>query len=492
MQKLKQLFSDTLIYGISSVLARFINYLLVPLHTKVYTTAQYGIVGLIYSSIAFLNIIFTFGMESAYLRYGEDRDKARDVFKTVQLTLLGTSTVLALLLWFSAPALMPLINLPPESKRVFLMMIGIIWFDTLSIVPFAELRLVRKTLLYAGVRTVHVLINIALNLWLILGLHLGIEAVFIANLVASGCVTLFLAAYTHGMWRGGWNSTLLKKAVYFGLPFVPAGAGFIINKMIDRFFLANYLDLETAAALYGAGTTPLEVTGIYAACYKLGAFMLLLIQMFRYAWQPFFLQHSGDEEAPELFADTFLYFNIAAGAVFLGVALFVEKIVRIRIPFFDAYLVAPEYWSGLAIVPIILAAHWFHGWYMNFSAGIFIKEKTSLFPKVTLIGAAVTIVANLVLIPFFGMMGSAWATLGSYAVMALLLYKETTNLFDVPYSIIRAGAMLLIAGFCILIQPRVESLMGSEWMAGILLLIVGTGGIAALGVSGTAGNIQAN
>lgn len=468
------------------MLARFINYLLVPLHTKVFSTAQYGVVSLVYASIAFLNVVFTFGMESAYLRYAKDRDKARDVFKTIQLTLLATSTVLVILLWLFAPSFMPLLDLPPETQGLFLMMIGILWFDTLSLVPFAELRLERKTLLYAGARTVHVIINIALNGWLILGLHLGIEAVFIANLVASGFITLFLGMYTAGMWRGTLDIALLKKALAFGLPFVPAGVGFTANEMIDRFFLANYLDPGTAAALYGAGTSPLEVTGIYSACYKLAAFMLLLIQMFRMAWQPFFLQHGDDEEAPRLFADTFIYFNIAAGAVYLAVALFVEKIVQIRVPFIDAYLIAPEFWEGLAIVPVILAAYWFHGWYMNFSAGIFIKEKTAILPKIMLIGAVVTVIANAALIPFFGMMGSAWATLITYGVMALLLFKKSTDHFKVPYSIMRAGAMFLIAGFCIIIQPWVDNWVGSEWIAGVLLLILGVAGISATGLSGTA------
>ncbi len=485
MQKLKELFTDTLIYGVSSVLARFINYLLVPLHTKVFSTGQYGVIGLIYAATAFLNVLFTFGMESAYLRYGKDRRETRDVFKTVQSALLLTSTLLALLLWLFSPLIMPLIELLPETEAVYLMMIGILWFDTLGIVPFAELRLVRKAWLYAVLRTVHVIINIFLNLYLILGLDMGIEAVFIANLAASGLVTLALWLITSDLLKGTFNKAVLKKMALFGLPFVPAGLGFVVNEMIDRFFLGNYLDAETAAALYGAGTAPIEVVGIYSACYKLAAFMLLLIQMFRMAWQPFFLQHSEDDDAPALFADTFLYFNIAAAAVFLGVALFVEKIVQIRIPFLDAYLIAPEFWEGLAIVPVILAAYWFHGWYMNFSAGIFIREKTAVLPKITLIGAAVTVIANLALIPFFGMMGSAWATLFSYALMALLLFKKSTDLFAVPYSVLRAGSMLVIAGLCVFIQPAVTGWIGSEWTASIFLFISGIGGICALGLSGT-------
>src|SRR5699024_6577239 len=141
---------------------------------------------------------------------------------------------------------------------------------------------------------------------------------------------------------------------------------------------------------------------------------------------------------------------------------------------------------GLTIVPLILAAYWFHGWYMNFSAGIFIKEKTAILPKITLIGASVTIIFNIILIPFFGMMGAASATILSNAVMALWLYKRSVGFFRVPYQIIRAGLMLLIAAFCILIKANIASLVGSEWLAGIILLILGLGSITLLGLSGTA------
>src|SRR5699024_3372782 len=129
---------------------------------------------------------------------------------------------------------------------------------------------------------------------------------------------------------------------------------------------------------------------------------------------------------------------------------------------------------------------WFHGWYMNFSAGIFIKEKTKILPKITVVGAAVTVVFNLLLIPFFGMLGAAWATLLSSGMMALLLYQKSTSLFQVPYKIIRAGLMLLIAAFCIIIKAAVTNAVGSEWIASILLFIIGLGCITALGLSGTA------
>lgn len=481
LKKLKELLTDTLVYGISSVLARFINYLLVPFYTDVFRPEQYGIVGLVYSGIMFLNVVFTFGMESAYLRYAKEREKARDVFKTLQLVLLAAGSLLALLLWLFAPAIMPLMSLEPATKDFYLLMIGILWFDTLSIVPFAELRLVRKSFLFAVIRTGNVLVNLALNFYLILSLGWGIEAVFVANLIASAATTLLLWGITAGMWRGSWSTPLFHKALAFGLPFIPAGLGYAINETLDRFLLNNYLSQDTITQLYGPDFSTESIVGIYNACYKLGVFMLLFVQMFRMAWQPFFLRHSDSEDAKELYRNVFRYFNIAAGVLFLSVALFVEQIVQVKVPLLDAYIIGQDYWMGLNIVPVLLGAYWFQGWYMNFSAGIFIREETRILPKITLIGAGVTVMANLILIPYFGMMGSAVATLLSYAVMALLLYRSSRSVYPVSYSMKRAFLTVGLAAALLLLRPYTASWLGSEWTAAFLLLFLGIAGISSIG-----------
>lgn len=447
-----------------------------------FNTAQYGVVSLIYAALAFLNVVVTFGMESAYLRYAKDREKARNVFKTIQLSLLGFASLSALLLWILAPFIMPLISLDPGTKGIFLMMIGIIWFDTLSLVPFAELRLVRKSLLYAMIRLGNVLINIGLNFYLIWYLRWGIEAVFIANLAASGITTILIWLLTAPMLSGSWSRPILIKALKFGFPFVPAGLGYVINEMLDRFFLGNYMSQATVTELYSASMTPEDIVGIYSACYKLSVFMLLLVQMFRMAWQPFFLRHADEAGAKNLYRDVFRYFNGIAGVFFLLVALFVEQIVQIKIPFINAYLVDKEFWVGLQIVPFLLIAYWFQGWYMNFSAGIFIKEKTKVLPIITLIGAAVTIIANLLLIPYFGMMGAAAATLISYSLMALLLYYRSVQVYSVNYQIARAFLMIIVVVLCLIAQPWLSNWLNSEWISRFLMLIIGVAGMISLSI----------
>lgn len=473
MQKLKELFSDTLIYGISSVLARFINYLLVPLHTGVFNTAKYGVIGLVYAAIAFLNVLFSFGMESAYLRYAENRSEAANVFKTLQSALLIFASLLCFLLYLLMPWLLPLLNLGPETSGIFLIMLGILWFDTLSIVPLAELRLTRRAVMFAVLKTVNVLINIALNFYLILVLDFGIEAVFLANLAGSVVVTLLVWIVTADLLKGSFKKEWMKTAFEFGWPFVPSGIGFVVNEMLDRFLLNN-MDPSDAIRLYGTDTAPEDIVGIYNACYKLAVFMLLLVQMYRMAWQPFFMRHSKDGDSRALFGQAFIWYNAASALLFLGVALFREQIVAITIPGTSATLIDSSYWSGLEIVPFLLLAYWFHGWYINFSSGVFIKEKTRIFYKITLMGAVITIIANLMLIPYYGMTGSAVATLLSYGAMATTLGVYSKNVMDVPYRLPESFGLMVAAAILVFAESSIaEFINAGEFVVKGVILFAG-------------------
>lgn len=475
MKHLKELFSDTLIYGISHVFTRFVGYLLVPFYTGIFDTNVYGIVNLIYVLLAFLNIIFTYGMESTYFRYAKERDKAKDIFKTIQLFLLATTIVLMIIVWFLNPIINPYIGLV-EPFPLFTLMLGILAFDTLSAVPFAELRLARKPYHFALLKMLNVFINIGLNFYLILELNLSIEAVLISNVIASMITAFIVWGITFDMMKGSWDSQFLKKALIFGLPFVPAGIGYVINEMIDRFFLSK-MDSETLTNIYGLATDGSvyngeDIVGIYSAGYKVAVVMLLFVTVFRYAWQPFFMRKSDEEAAPTIFSETFTYFNLGAAGIFIFFSLFVYQLVQIEIPFTSATLIGKSYWLGLSVVPPLLMAYWFQGWYINFSAGIFIGEKTKVLAFITLIGSAITITGNFIFVPYFGMMASAYTTLASYAVMAFVIYFYSKKAFNVPYKIWRGVIILLIAYSTVLIQPHLEALLSSELLASILLLIL--------------------
>lgn len=426
------------------MVARFVNYLLVPLHTALFVPADYVIVGLAYGAIALLNVFFTFGFESSYLKFSKNREEAPSIFKTSQLFLGGFASGLVALLVVFKGELTPLLELSGETMSIFWLMAAILWLDTLMIVPFAELRVARRTFVFAWLKLFHVGLNVGLNLFLLLVLDMGVEAVFWSNAVASALTALMVWSVTAPFFREGtFEGRFLWSSFAFAWPFVPAGIGHAINEMFDRFFLAN-MPADRASALYGMGVTPEEVAGIYNGSYKLAVFMLLFIQMFRMAWQPFFMRHSDNPRAPVLFARSFTGLNLIAAVIFLVVGLFVNEIASLEIPYFGVSLLSLEYHSGLFIVPILLAAYWLYGWYIHFSAAIFIVGNTRVFSGVMIAGATVTITANYYLVPLFGMLGAALATLLSYLTMALLLLAVAQSRYPVPY---RVWTGLFMIGF---------------------------------------------
>lgn len=443
MSRIKELASDTAVYGLSSVVARFLNYLLVPFYTEFFAPGEYGVISLVYAGIVFLNVIFTFGMESSYIRYATDREGSKHVFRTIQTLLLGVGTILAVLMYVASDWIMPLMSLTPADKTIFTLLIGILWFDTLSIVPYAELRLVRKSFTYAGYRLANVLINLTLNIYLVAGLGWGIEAVLWSNLAASAITAFGLWAHTWSQLHGSFDVAVVRQVLLFGLPYVPNGLGFAINEVVDRFFV-NSMSVDTISRLYGTMYTADDITGIYNACYKLAIFMLLTVQMFRMAWQPFFMKYAKSDDNSTTFAAVFDWFNIFAGAIFVVISMFVADIAGIRVPFLgDGTLINDRYWAGLSIVPILLLAYWLQGWFVIFSAGIFIKEKTKLLPGITAVGAIITVSLNFLLVPQLGMEGAALATLACYAVISGLILYYSHKEMQVPYRVVRAIIAIL-------------------------------------------------
>lgn len=449
MSRIKELASDTAVYGLSSVVARFLNYLLVPFYTAYFAPGEYGVISLIYAGIVFLNVIFTFGMESSYIRYATEREGSKNVFRTIQTLLLGVGTTLALLMYVSSDWVMPLMSLTPADKTIFTLLIGILWFDALSIVPYAELRLVRKSFTYAGYRLANVGINLALNIFLVAGLGWGIEAVLWSNLAASAITALGLWVHTWSQLGGSFDVAVVRQVLLFGLPYVPNGLGFAINEVVDRFFI-NSMSIDTITQLYGSAYTADDITGIYNACYKLAIFMLLTVQMFRMAWQPFFMKYAKSDDNSATFAAVFDWFNIFAGAIFVVISVFVVEIAGLRVPFLgDGTLINDRYWAGLSIVPILLLAYWLQGWFVIFSAGIFIKEKTKILPGITAVGAFITVILNFLLVPIMGMDGAAIATLACYTVISGLILYFSHKEMKVPYRIVRSvvaifGTALLV------------------------------------------------
>lgn len=478
MSRIRELVSDTLIYGFTTVVSRLLTYLLVPFYTKFFGPADYGIITLVFIAIGFFNVLFSFGMESAYLRYGVDRERAASLFKTLQGTILAVASGLFLMLWLAAPILQPMLALPNTGgDPIYLLMLLILWMDALSTVPFAELRLVRRTIAYASAKLMNVAMNVALNLVLVLQFDFGIIAVFLANAVASAFTMLQTAWFTRGSYQGEWDQQGLRQAMLFGMPYIPAGIGYIINEGLSRFFL-NMSSDDTISRLYGIEYTAADITGIFGACYKLSVFMMLFTQMFRMAWQPFFMRHAKDASAPATFAEVFLYFNGIAAILFMTVALFVYEIAAIPVPGLRGTIIDARYWLGLSTVPMLLMAYWFQGWYTNFTAGIFISENTRMLPKITLAGAGITTAANLILIPLLGMEGAAWASVLSYGSMAMMIYLVGQKKWPIPYRMGRAWSVMIIGALAVFLS--VEFPYFSSLTARAIILVIGSASVALI------------
>jgi O-antigen/teichoic acid export membrane protein len=434
-EKLKELTKDTAIYGISTMLGRFLNFILVPFYTNVFSPADYGVVILIYSYIALFNIIFIYGMDSAFLKYAAFKDigDEKDNFSTPFMSVLFTSVVFCGSLILLKQPIANFVELPQNLNYLIILSALILFFDANAVISFLKLRLERKAKLFSFIKIISIVFNISLNVFLILKLKWGIEAIFISNLAASIVSFLLLIPTLLKNIKFSFHKVLFNRLLKFGLPYLPAGLGMMLVQVIDVPILEKLTDIKTV--------------GIYKANYKLGIFMMLFVNMFQYAWQPFFLTNAKEENAKELFSKVLTYFTIAGSLMLVILSLFISDIVQIN--FFGFSIIGAKYWAGLYIVPVILLAYLFNGLYVVFSAGIYIEEKSVYAPIVTGVGAVTNVAANYLLIPQLNIMGAALATLLSYFVMAAGYYIITQKFYKINYDyykLLKIAFALLFVG----------------------------------------------
>lgn len=431
LTKLKELSKDTIVYGISTIVGRFLGFILIPFYTQVFSTAEVGIYGFIYAYIAFFNIAFTYGMDAAFMKYASLAKimEKRKIFSTPYLLVLATSFVLSIFILLSKDSVASLLDLSADYTIIIVYVAGILFFDAIVQIPFANLRLERKTLKFASIKLINISINLSLNIVLILVYNHGIEAIFLANFVASFVTFLMLLPDLSKRLILKMDKEVLKKMVRFGIPYLPASLAAMLVQAIDKPIMR-----------YMTGDSTL---GIYQANYKLGIFMMLIVAMFQYAWQPFFLTNAKLENAKELFSKVLTFFLIIAGLVWIVLTLFLEDVARIEfMP--GKTLIGHDFLEGLVIVPVILLAYLFHGMYVNFGAGIYIEEKTKYYPIVTGAGAVINIAVNFLLIPIWGIMGAAIATLASYIVMAGGLFIFSQKFYRIEYEYSKIISLLSI------------------------------------------------
>jgi O-antigen/teichoic acid export membrane protein len=430
LSALRQLAGQTAVYGLSSIVGRLLNYLLVPLYTRVFVPEEYGVVTELYAYTAFLIVIFTYGFETAYFRFSRHHDET-SVYKTGLVSILISSALLITgLIAFSSP-LSALLQYPdhPEYITWFAIILGA---DAISSMPYARLRQQNRALRFAMVRLTNIGVNIALNLFFLVlcpmmvsqghggyidwiyNPAVGVGYIFISNLIAS-LITLLMLSPQMKLTGIKTDKSLWKGMMLFSLPLLAGGLAGMVNETLDRILLKYLLtDPETSLAQLG----------IYGACYKLSIFMTLFIQTYRYAAEPFFLSGTEKENVPFTMARTMRYFVAAGSFIYLVIMLFLD---------FFKHFIGSEYHEGLGVVPILLLANLLLGIYFNLSMWYKITGQTLFGAWFAFAGATITIVLNIWLIPLIGYMGSAWATLACYAFMVSVSYSYGQKNYPVPY-----------------------------------------------------------
>ncbi len=423
-------------YGLSSILARFLNYLLTPYLTAVLVAGAYGEMSVVYAFIPFLNVLFTYGMETTFFRYSNKEEDQKLVFNTISLSVLFTTILFTGIFLLNQESLTSLLRL--EQHPEFLTWTaGILALDTLTAIPYAKLRNDNRPRKYAFIRIAGILLNIGLVLFfysVLPGLaaqypgtfiaslwdpSLGAGYVILANLAQSALAFILLAPEFFSV-RLRVDLRLWRKMMIYSLPIMIAGFGGMINETFDRLML-NWL------APVGSEEAAKEQVGIYSAVYKLSLLITLFIQAFRMGAEPFFFQQAKGENAPKTYARVMNYFVMAVCLMFLFVALYLD--------IWKQFIQNPVMWEGLKIVPVLLLANMFLGIYYNLSIWYKLSHKTSAGAVITFAGAAITVLINYFFIPAYGYVACAWATLACYGSMMLLSWVWGQKVYPVPYDV---------------------------------------------------------
>ncbi|WP_258105456.1 polysaccharide biosynthesis C-terminal domain-containing protein [Marinoscillum sp. MHG1-6] len=488
MSLFRQLANQTLMYGVSSVLGRVLNYLLVPLYSTVFIPADYAIITELYAYVAFLNILFTYGLETAYFRFATKSDESSNIFNITQTSLLVSSVALSGLLFLLADPIAGLLEYPDQGQYIQWLAI-ILGIDAILAVPFARLRLEGKALKFASLKIFNILINIGLNLLFLVVLPYSIESgmlpklteyydpsmrvgyVFLSNLVANALLIPFFFGYFRNL-----KPTLGKEwsaMLIYAAPLMIMGFAGVTNEMFSRALL-KYLLPEG----FYPGKTNLDILGIFGACYKLSVFMTLAVQAFRYAFEPFFFSKSKDKNSNELFAKTMHGFILFGSFSWLVLSVFMPDIAPI-------FLRRESYLFALDIVPWLLGGGLFLGIYYNLSVWYKLTDQTKYGAYLSVGGAIITVLFNILLIPVLGYIGSAITTLLSYLLMTLASYFIGKKHYPVPYYtgrgsfyIILTAAFILPFYFCALeglVRYLLASLAVGAYLLAVWLMEVRTG-----------------
>jgi O-antigen/teichoic acid export membrane protein len=443
---LRKLAGQTAVYGISSIIGRFLNYLLVPFYTRIFSTEQYGIVTEMYAYVAFLIVILTYGMETAFFRFSSQTDSKENIYSTTLISIFSTSIFFIIIATFFSETIGQALGYPDHTEYVIWFAI-IVGLDAIASIPLARLRQLNKAAVFMGVNLANIGINLGFNIFFLVYCRnhfeqfgeasnmvvkwlynpdIGVGYVFISNLIASIFKLAILAPYMLNI-KMAFDFMKWKEMLWYALPLMVLGFAGIVNETIDRVMLKHLLPMPEKEAL--------EQIGIYGANYKIAMLMMLFIQAYRFAAEPFFFGHEKEKDAKEVYAKLMNYFIAFCLFIFLVITLFKEVVV---------VFVGQDFRSGSEVITILLAANLCFGIVYNLSIWYKLSNKTSFGAIISIFGAVLTIMLNYVFIPIYGYMGSAWATLICYFIMMLLSYYFGQKYYPIDYPLKKVFLYILL------------------------------------------------
>ena len=431
--QMKILAKETAIYGVSSIVGKFLNWMLVPLYTYVLQQqSDYGIVTNLYAWTALLLVVLTYGMETGFFRFVNKEDEnPQTVYSTSLIALFTTSLLfgVACVVWQTPIA--SALGYPTHSE--FIALLGVtVAIDAFASIPFAYLRYKKRPLQFAALKLLFVFLNIALNLfflvlcpkiqdWGIIGSwydpNYGVGYVFVANILATAIQTMCLLP---SIVIKGFSWTLLKQMLKYSLPLLVLGVCGIMNQTLDRILFPFFYE----------GTDAQTQLGIYGACFKVAMVMMMFTQAFRYAYEPFVFAKHKDRESVEAYADAMKYYIIFSYMILLGMIFYLDLL---------KFIIAPSYWEGLKIVPIVLWTYIFQGVYFNLSFWYKLTDKTQWGAYFSLIGVVLTFGLQAVCVPRIGYIASAASSTICYLVIMLMSYFIGRKHLSIPYDLRRIG-----------------------------------------------------
>ena len=437
-KQMKKLAKETAIYGVSSILGKFLNWLLVPLYTfMLEKSSDYGIVVNLYAWTALLLVILTYGMETGFFRFAnKQKEIAGKVYGNTLISVGFTSLLFAICCIVFAQPIADLMGYSAHPE--FIAMLGsVVAMDAFGAIPFAYLRFENRPMKFAALKLLMIFTNIFFNIFFLVicpwlhvkapGLiswfydpHYGVGYVFVANVIQTIVVTLaLLPDVLKAKFEFDW--LLIKKVLRYSLPLLVLGVAGIMNQTLDKIIFPYLIADPTLAK---------SELGIYGACFKISMVMMMFTQAFRYAYEPFVFAQHKDKDSKEAYADAMKLFIITSFLIFLGMVFYLDII---------KYMIRSDYWPGLRVIPIVLFSYIFQGIFFNLSLWYKLIDKTIYGAAFSIVGFLITLVINIVFVPIFSYMASAWAAFVCYFVMMIISYIYGQKHMPIRYDLKTIG-----------------------------------------------------